>query len=89
MIGYSRKGIESARVARKESRDALDKAVEGSMTQVFNSLQSLGQAQLHYLSAVREYDKAQVRLLLLLGGSSHPVEAPAPCVTPEDVGRGK
>ena len=51
-IESSRQEIDFARDARKKSRERLDKAVEGSMTEVFNSLQSLGSAQLHYLSGL-------------------------------------
>lgn len=92
IIESSRTQIRYSRDARKESRDRLDKAVEGSMTEVFNSLQSLGSAQLNYLSAVREYDKAQIRLLILLGYPAPPAPcapAAAPSLTPADVGAAK
>ncbi|HTU93657.1 MAG TPA: TolC family protein [Gemmataceae bacterium] len=49
----------------EESPDAAmrNKTYDG----VLNSIRQLAQAQSNYLSAVRDYDKAQVRLLLFLG----------------------
>lgn len=45
---------------------------------VLNSVRQLSQAQSNYLTAVRDYDKAQVRLLLLLGTFINGCPATAP-----------
>jgi hypothetical protein len=44
---------------------------------VLLAIRALGGAQLNYLNAVRDYDKAQIRLLILLGRAGHD-----PCPNP-------
>lgn len=61
--------IVKARRAYELSNERLKLLVAGSSySEVLLSLQSLGLAQINYLNAIREYDKAQVRLFVLLGG---------------------
>lgn len=91
-IETSKKQIGDARKAQEESQTRLNNAVEGSEKDMFNSLEILGRSQYNYLTAVREYDKAQIRLLILLGCSAPPAPpapAAAPCLTPGDVGSAK
>jgi len=59
--------------ARQLSKERLDNNVMGSSpSEVLLSLQALGSAQLNYLNAIRDYDKAQLRLLILTNGPSGP-----------------
>jgi outer membrane protein TolC len=87
--------IRHAREARRLSKQRLDEAIQGSSTsEVLLSLDSLGTAQLNYLTAIRDYDKAQIRLMVLLGpdaahehcGAPAP---PPPGPLPTDVGTAK
>jgi len=84
--------IGNAREARQLSRQRLEEGIQGSSTsEVLLSLQSLGRAQFDYLTAIREFNKAQARLLVLLGcptAAPHdhhapPPPAPAPPPQPE------
>jgi outer membrane protein TolC len=62
--------IERAREAYKRSQFRLTQNIKGnSPSEVLLSIRSLGVAQLNYLSAVRDFDKAQLRLMVLLGGA--------------------
>jgi outer membrane protein TolC len=62
--------IENARSAYKRSQVRLNENIKGaSASEVLLSIRSLGAAQLNYLQAVRDFDKAQLRLLILLGGA--------------------
>jgi outer membrane protein TolC len=61
--------IESSRSAYKRSQVRLNENIKGSVSEVLLSIRSLGGAQLNYLQAVRDYDRAQLRLLILLGGA--------------------
>lgn len=64
----SKEQIKHAREARQLSRERVEKNIPGSsVSEVLLSLQSLALAQLGHLNAVREYDKAQLRLQLLIG----------------------
>ncbi len=65
--------IRQARDAYERSRERLKLGIGGaSPTEVWLGSQLLGSAQLNYLSAIRDYDKAQLRLLLLLGPNCAP-----------------
>jgi outer membrane protein TolC len=80
-----RRGIEQVRYAqdaRKLSRERLDNNIQGaSPSEVLLSLQSLGLAQINYVSAIRDYDKAQLRLLILTGGAhAAPLPPPGVCL---------
>jgi outer membrane protein TolC len=66
-IGLSQEQIRHAREAQRVSRELQEKALPDGIMKMFDSLAALGQAQLNYLNAVRDYDKAQIRLLVLLG----------------------
>lgn len=60
--------INYAEQARQRSKLRIDKLVPGATpTEVMLSLQSLGMAQTNRLNAVRDYNKAQLRLMLLVG----------------------
>jgi outer membrane protein TolC len=62
--------VKYAQESRKRSQDRLNDNVPGSSSaEVLISLQSLALAQLKYLSAIRDYDKAQLRLMIFTGGS--------------------
>jgi outer membrane protein TolC len=70
-IREAREQIESARAAYKLSQLRLNENVKGSSpSEVLLSIRSLGGAQLNYLQAVRDYDKAQLRLMVLTGGAA-------------------
>jgi outer membrane protein TolC len=67
-IRVTREQIADARRAHKLSDDRLKNNVPGSSaSEVLLSLQALAGAQGSYINALREYDKAQLRLLILLG----------------------
>ncbi len=67
-IGLAQDQISHAEAAHKLSKQRLEESIQGSSpSEVLLSIQSLGIAQLNYLNAVREYNKAQIRLLLLTG----------------------
>ena len=60
--------VVKARRAYELSHERLKLTVPGSSySEVLFSLQSLGLAQTNYLNAIREHNKAQVRLFMLLG----------------------
>jgi outer membrane protein TolC len=73
--------IKNAREAYRLSDERFSKAIPGgSPSEVLLSLQTVLAAEYGYLSALREYDKAQLRLLILLGpsgehGKSQPTAA--------------
>ena len=56
-----------AREAYKLSEERLRNIPETRATEVLLGLQSLSMAQLSYVSAIQSHNKAQVRLLVLLG----------------------
>jgi outer membrane protein TolC len=61
--------IRSARETYRRSQLRLNENIKGSSaSEVLLAVRSLGLAQLNYLSAVRELDKAQLRLMILTGG---------------------
>jgi outer membrane protein TolC len=78
--------IKNAREAYRLSDDRLSRAIPGSSpSEVLISLQTVLAAEYNYLSALRNYNKAQLRLLVLLGpgpdhGHSH---VPGPVSLPQ------
>src|SRR5439155_19910734 len=73
-IRLAEEQVKQARAAHELSERRLKPPrVQGSSpTEVLLSLQSLGTAQLNYITALREYDKAQLRLMVLIGAGSAP-----------------
>lgn len=70
-IRATQEQITQAKRAHKLSDDRLKNNVAGSSaSEVLLSLQALSLAQASYVSVLRAYDKAQLRLVLLLGPSS-------------------
>jgi outer membrane protein TolC len=65
--------IKSAREAYRLSDERLRNNLQGATaSEVLLSLQSLSAAQGGYLNAIRQYDKAQLRLLVLVGAAFGP-----------------
>src|SRR5439155_456479 len=74
-ISLAQEQIQHARRAFDLSNERLKKNIQGSSpSEVLLSLQSLALAQLNYLNSIREYDRDQMRLMILLG--------PANCLPP-------
>ncbi|HLJ93406.1 MAG TPA: TolC family protein [Gemmataceae bacterium] len=70
-IHATQEQITQAKRAHKLSDDRLKNNISGSSpSEVLLSLQALSLAQASYLNVLRAYDKAELRLLLLLGPSS-------------------
>lgn len=62
--------VTHASEARRLARPRLDKNIGGSSyTEVLLSMQAYGLAQVNQISSIRDYDKAQLRLLFLMGGN--------------------
>src|SRR5205085_399039 len=60
--------IEQAEQALTLSKERLQESVPGSTpAEVLLAIEALGRAQVNYLTTLNEYDKAQLRLMLLLG----------------------
>jgi outer membrane protein TolC len=78
---YVEKAREVNRLANQRMMNMYGQA--GVHDEVLLSLENLGVAQRSYVNALRDYDKAELRLLILLGmpGPLHP-EAGANCPTP-------
>lgn len=67
-IKLGKEQIEHAEKARERSKVRIDKTFPGATpTELMLSLQSLGNAQVSHLNALRDYNRAQLRLLLLVG----------------------
>lgn len=67
-IALGKQQIDSAMAAQKKSQDRLKLNVQGSShSEVLLAIRTLALAQLNYLTAINAYDKAQVRLMILLG----------------------
>lgn len=65
--------VNHAAEARKLSKERLENTVMGSSpSEVLLGLQSLGSARINHMSAIRDYNKAQLRLLILTGGPAQP-----------------
>ena len=75
-----RKGQEQINYARETVRLALDRLKtfpeKASPSEVLLAIRSQMGAQLSYLSILRDYDKAQLRLLVLLGRATAPAGSP-------------
>ena len=65
--GVGEQQISQARETHRLSEERLKNIPGTQAGEVLLALQGTGVAQLNYLSAVRDYDKAQLRLMLLLG----------------------
>jgi hypothetical protein len=80
--------ITGAKRAHKLSNDRLKNNVAGSSaSEVLLSLQALSLAQASRVNVLRAYDKAQLRLLLLLGPSADHSAADGNCPTPSGNGQ--
>jgi outer membrane protein TolC len=67
-VRFGRTQIEHAQKAYERSNYRLINNIQGrSPSEVLLAIRALGGAQLNYLNALRDYDKAQLRLLILLG----------------------
>jgi outer membrane protein TolC len=67
----TREQIQHARSAYKSSHSRLTNNVPGATSgEVLDAIRLLATAQSNYLEAVRDFDKAQLRLLILTGGSA-------------------
>ncbi|MCS6850925.1 MAG: TolC family protein [Gemmataceae bacterium] len=76
-IDLSQEQIRTARQAYEKSRQRMENNL-GTTSEVLLSLQALAAAQLNYLSALRDYDKNQLRLMLLVGpGTCSPMPSRA------------
>jgi outer membrane protein TolC len=76
----SQEQIDQARRAYQLSDQRWVNRVEGSSaSEVLLSLQTLSSAQASYLGAMREYDKAQLRLMVLIGPTNGPVPGEGNC----------
>lgn len=72
-IRLARKQIEYAREVHRLSEYRYKNQLRGnSPTEVLMALRSLGGAQLDYLNAIRDFDKAQLRLFILTGKAPCP-----------------
>jgi outer membrane protein TolC len=70
-IRLGQKQIDDARIAQKLSFDRLNNNLPGSShSEVLMAIRTVGLAQVNYLTAVNAYDKAQIRLMLLLGANA-------------------
>jgi outer membrane protein TolC len=74
--------IEQARKLRELTQLRLDQLAGGDFNEVLQSARGIAEARRNYLQLIRDYNKAQLRLLLLLGGSG---KAP-PCAPPPPPG---
>jgi outer membrane protein TolC len=86
-IRHGTNRVTNALEARKLSQDRLFDNIPGSSyTEVLLGVQALTLAQIKYVAAIRDYDKAQLRLLILTGSchgpapSLHPGQESAPSV---------
>jgi outer membrane protein TolC len=69
-LPLARQQIDRAREAYKLSQFRLTEHIgNSSPSEVLLSIRALAAAQLNYLEAIRDYDKAQLRLMVLLGGA--------------------
>src|SRR5260370_1050607 len=79
----SREQITKARRAYKKSDERLKNGIEGSTpSEVVLRLRALTLAKAAYLGVLRSYDKAQVRLLVLLGAAGTGPSSDSNCPTP-------
>jgi outer membrane protein TolC len=79
------KQIEHARKAYDQSKYRLNNIKGAAPSEVLQAIRSLGGGQLSYLNAIRDYDKAQLRLLLLTGAIG-PEDGMHGCLQPGDRG---
>jgi outer membrane protein TolC len=70
-IGFAQEQVNEARKVHDLSEKRVQNLVQGSSySEVLLSLVSVAGAQASYLNAVRDYDQAQIRLLILLGAAA-------------------
>src|SRR5262249_37541858 len=70
-IRLGRQQIDDSKRAHNMSFDRVKLNVQGdSHSEVLLAIRGVGLAQLNYLTAINSYDKAQVRLMVLLGPSA-------------------
>ncbi len=76
-IRFAEDQVKEAREAHRRSdlRFKPPRVPNSTPGEVLLSLQALGMAQINYLTALREYDKAQLRLLVLTGTAGQPATA--------------
>jgi outer membrane protein TolC len=83
-IGVTAEQVQHATEAYRLSKLRMKENVKGSSpAEVLGTLQNLAAAQVSHLTAINTYDKAQLRLMLLLGPSSC-AGAAAPVAPSED-----
>jgi outer membrane protein TolC len=86
MLGHSMTQIQEASKQYQKSDDRVEKGVPGATpSEVVTAIRALEQAHFNYVQATRDHNKAQVRLLLLVGHPpaqekklAPPVSLPAP-----------
>jgi hypothetical protein len=77
-IQYGTERLKHAQEVRRLSQERLFDNIPGSSyNEVLLSVQVLTLAQVKYVSAIRDYDKAQLRLMILTG-NHHPAAPPMP-----------
>ena len=68
-IGLCERQIEAAEEGYQLSNSRLKENIRGrSPSEVLMAVQTVGSARLNYVQAVRDFDKAQLRLFVLTGG---------------------
>jgi outer membrane protein TolC len=74
MMQLAQREIDEARAAYKLSETRLEFLIGAAPTEVMRAAQGVGSAQINYLNALRNYDKAQIRLLIVTGKTpcAHP-----------------
>lgn len=74
-VQLAERHIQSAEESYKLSETRLKQNIKGrSSSEVLLALRTLGGAKLEYLQAARDYNKAQLRLFVLVGGPETPVQ---------------
>jgi outer membrane protein TolC len=87
-IRLMQEAISEARRAHKLSNDRLRNNIrDSSASEVLLSLQALALAQSSYVNVLRAYDKAQLRLMVLLGPPTELSAADGNCPLPSRKGQ--
>ena len=69
-IQFGEEQINSARTTQRLSNERLKAHLTNESSEVLFAIRELALAQLGYLTAVNAYDKAQIRLLVLVGSAN-------------------